>query len=344
MAPWAENRGPKKIGASLRAHLWATLFLSLLLPIKYVYSETNENQNNKPNTLSQIEAQRAAEKILNSGSDKSLESSATRAMQALVHFGSNNLGGAVKEGYRAWSAFKTSEDFDRDRKRSILAKVELSSIESASFTEQEAAFLASRTSYRRLDPKFLMEGESAKVAAEFERMTGIPRRDFLEMLSSLSENKLLVSNPKLASEVSSKFELFLQSIPNQTFRAKVKKTFGLVPDNIKEQLISKAIRASSSSRTVAQYPSTTDRAPAGLEDLDNEKDHSSSLVPNNEPSPDVIALAAQSFGFAPEEPQAGSEASGLGAVVKSALTLEPENESLFKRIHKKYQSLAPDFQ
>lgn len=106
-------------------------------------------------------------------SDESLRASAVCGMQALMDLASTKLAAAAKNGYCAYGKFRNSENLDRIKDETALRANLLSSVGSGPVLPTERT----NTSFRRLDPSFLRQGEASTIAAEFERQTGMKRED-----------------------------------------------------------------------------------------------------------------------------------------------------------------------
>lgn len=317
--------------------------------------------NNVPETLTQAEAQALAAKANATGADQSLQTSATRAMQALIQFSDSDITGAVKSAVRAYGSFKTGEDFDRMRKRNILTKAGLGSSGTLTVTEEDGAFLASRTSYRRLNPDFLSQGEAAKIAEEFEKKTGIKRKDFLEQLANASEAKLYVNDPKLFEKVQADFHSFVDKIPNAEFKAKVKGAVDLIPDLTKNQLLATAVQKAVQ-LAAKTMPSQSDLAlvektqiavgtpsPAPTRNVaatsppaapvaavapaaeGEEKSAHDEIVPTSDLTSDQMA---RSFGRETGDPF-------LAGVVRAAMGEAKDDDTIFRIVSRKYRALTP---
>lgn len=316
-----------------------------------------------PETLTQAEAQALAAKANAAGADQSLQTSTTRAMQALIQFSDSDITGAVKSAVRAYGSFKTGEDFDRMRKRNILTKAGLGSSGTLTVTEEDGAFLASRTSYRRLNPEFLGQGEAAKIAEEFEKKTGIKRKDFLEQLANASEAKLYVNDPKLFEKVQADFNAFVDKIPNAEFKAKVKGAVDLIPDLTKNQLLATAVQKAVQ-LAAKTMPSQSDLALV-------EKTQIAVGAPTPAPERAVASASAPvsaSSVVAAAEPAASSEAKEedefaprtdlssdqmartfgretgdpfLAGVVRAAMGEAKDDDTIFRIVSRKYRALTP---
>ena len=214
------------------------------------------------------------------------------------------------------------------------------------------AFLTSSTSYRRLDSAFLSSGEDAKVAEEFERKTGIQRKDFLEMLAGLSENKLYASDPQLAEKVDAQIERFVAKIPDSEFKEKVAKALELVPSLSRHKLLVQAVqnmvtvaRGFSSSTSPsgpapasvppAQAATQSARAPASAENGDG-------AVPAKKAAAEEILLDVTGQLNNDEMAKADDSKveSKIDGVVLAALSDDPGAETIFERVSRRYRMLS----
>jgi hypothetical protein len=273
-------------------------------------------------------------------------------MQALIKFGDNDIPGALSGAYKAYTKFKTSENLDRLRKQNLMAKASLG----GGYTDAEAAFMGSPTSYRRLDSSFLSSGENAKLAEEFEKKTGIKRQDFLHMLTSAAENKLYVSDPKLAEKVDSEFEAFVEKIPNPEFRAKVKNGMSLVPSLQRHQLLVKGVQKmvalAKDFQSFAPAPSDITKASAPV--LASENQASKPVVPEAvgealapvkpeeheakaEEVPGVGSLNSDEMARAQDRNIASGGDLKLDGVVLDAVKFDADKETIFQIVSRRYK-------
>lgn len=177
-------------------------------------------------SLNQAEAMAAAAAVNRRGSDQSLENSTTSAMKAMLDLNAQNQPGAVKNGYKAFGEYRTSEDLDVVRMKNRIRQIDLFTSNLTVNTPVPAWALKKeefRTTFARLDPKFLRQGEAGKVADEFERKSGMKREDFLRRMGKASELSLSPDDPRLAQKVMGQFASFVDDIPNEEFRENVKK-------------------------------------------------------------------------------------------------------------------------
>ncbi len=298
-------------------------------------------------TLSQADAQKIAAQVNELGSDQSLRSSATTAMQALIKFGDRDITGAIGSAYQAYGKFKNSENLDRLRKQGLLTKAAMGSAGSSNLTESEAAFLGSSTSFRRLNPSFLSSGEDGKVAAEFEKKTGIPRNNFLSTLTSVAENKLYASDPALAEKIDSEFENFTAKIPNSEFRAKVIAAADLVPKLSRHKLVMQSVQKFLLLASEFRSEISGGEAPKpGQPPPQNEAGRNPAATPGGAvettPSKEVYALLHPiSLNYDELDAELGPGGQKLDSVVKGAIEFGSENETIFQIVSRRYRIMAP---
>lgn len=176
--------------------------------------------------MNQAEALAAAAAVNRSGSDESMQNSTTSAMKAMLELNNQNRPGAMKNGYKAFGEYRTSEDLDIVRMKNRIRQIDMFT-NNVSIHTKVPAWAKSKevfaTTYSRLDPKFLHQGEAAKVAEEFERKSGMRREVFLKHMAKASESKISAKDPNLTEKVLSRFASFVDEIPNEEFRGNVKK-------------------------------------------------------------------------------------------------------------------------
>lgn len=301
--------------------------------------------------VSQADALKFSAQANELGSDQSLRNSTTTAMQALIKFSDNDIPGAFSTAYRAYGKFKTSENLDRARKQSLLAKASMGSAEKINLTSAEIEFLTTSTSYRRLDPAFLSKGEDAKIAAEFEKKTGITGGEFVKMLAAASESKLYVGDPKLPEKVDAEFESFLEKIPNVDFRVKVKTALGVVPSLTRHKLLVQGVQKMMAlmgpsvpstvtdadvAKIAAKVANQAERVPAAAEaPLLTEAALSTDTATETGVSDLTMKLHADEMAMADDSPSMQK----LDSVFRAAV--ETENESIFQKVSRRYRILTP---
>ena len=197
-------------------------------------------------------------------SDSSMQASTVSAMRGLMNLADRQIPSAVKNGYEAYGGYHNSVQMDANRVASIYNAFDMdteapgaatgapgvavsnsrapAAIASASGDDSSGTPLAFRSSYNRLDPGFLYKGEAAEVSAEFERRTGMSRKQFLKELGDASEAGINVHDPRMMDKVLGKFEAFAQKIPNAEFKANLKKGIDMVPATARTGLIAQGIQ------------------------------------------------------------------------------------------------------
>lgn len=196
---------------------------------------SNRPQNNAP--LNQRDIQILSRQVNDRGADESLKNSAVYAMQALMDLNATRLPAAMKNGYQAYGKFRTSENLDRMKDINAMNASSLASIGS----EPIAIPKRTVTSFRRLDPSFLTQGEAGKVAAEFERQSGMKRSDFLTHLAEASEKKISRHDPQMIDKAFGRLEHFIDKIPNKEFRANLEKNLHVVPETMRRGIVAQAV-------------------------------------------------------------------------------------------------------
>ena len=189
--------------------------------------------------LNQRDTQVSTYETSDRGSDDSLRNSAVYAMQALMDLANTKLPSAMKNGYNAYGKFRNAEDLDRLKDHAAAQANNLGSVGSDPVLKVPAK---TNTSFRRLNPSFLREGEAAKISAEFERQTGMKREDFLVQIADVSERKIRRSDPMMIDKALSNFESFLHKIPNAEFRKRAEKNIALVPDSMRRGIIAQTVQ------------------------------------------------------------------------------------------------------
>lgn len=187
--------------------------------------------------LNQRDLQLLSRQVNDRGSDESLKNSAVFAMQALMDLNATKLPSAMKNGFQAYGKYRNSENLDRLKDLNALNVNSLASIGS----EPIPLPTKTNTSFRRLDPKFLFQGDAGKVAAEFERQTGMKRSDFLTHLADASEKKISRSDPQMIDKAFSRLEHFIDKIPNQDFRKNLEKNLHVVPETMRRGIVAQAV-------------------------------------------------------------------------------------------------------
>lgn len=190
--------------------------------------------------MNQAEALAAAAAVNRSGSDESMQNSTTSAMQAMLELNNQNRPGAMKNGYKAFGEYRTSENLDIVRMKNRIRQIDLFT-NNVSIHTKVPAWAKNKevfaTTYSRLDPKFLRQGEAGKIADEFEKKSGMKREVFLKHMAKASESNISDKDPNLTEKVLGRFASFVDEIPNEEFRSNVKKQIEAVSPDSQASLI-----------------------------------------------------------------------------------------------------------
>lgn len=308
-------------------------------------------------SINQNEAQRNAADLLRIAADKSLESSASNSMQALVLLSKKDISHAVSQAYKAYGDFKNSENLDRMQKLGILSSLKMQTVETFNISDEDLKILKSKTSFRRLNPNFLSSGESAKISAEFERQTGIKKQDFLELLSTVSEAQLFVSDPKLAEKAIAAFDSFVSKIPNKEFQAKIIKAKSFLPDDDRRKLLGYAVQQMVklanrvTALVVAESNNPNQRHGVADQTLILKPSSIASTLDPEELSQNLVKTDTDDFAissdlFANQKPPKSGEFSAANFQVNELLkssTEKVEEPTLFERVSRKYKSISNNF-
>lgn len=185
-------------------------------------------------------AQRTAEQLNHMASDDSLEASSNSAMMAIMNLSALNIPGAFSNGYRAYGQYINSEKLDNMEAKAISNKGAMASIGSAAASAaQNAAPVARATSFSRLDPSYLYKGESAAVAEEFEKRSGMRREEFLRQLGEATDSDLTWDDPNLMQKLEGRFQKFTNAIPNKDFKKGLETAASMMPAAARSEALGK---------------------------------------------------------------------------------------------------------
>lgn len=296
-------------------------------------------------------------------SDDSMQVSTTYAMTALMDLASFKIPSAVNNGMTAYGKYRNSETLDRLGDENVRRAASMGSVGTG---DPSLSTVKTQTSFRRLDASFLRTGEAGKVAAEFEKRSGMPREKFLEHMSAISEKKISRYDPQMVDKVLGRFEGFINEIPNPEFRGNLQKAVNMVPSSARTGLIGKAVAKfanlmsvasggasagdSGVSAGVAAVPTTGGEAPAtdaaaaaealaavaGVEDARAPASTEGSNVPTLGASLNEIPVPAGS----------DKAANPLGSVVQAAITSsqgQAQDQTIFQQVSRVYRGMAGYF-
>jgi hypothetical protein len=322
------------------------LKLSVLLAPAIAHAEAVKNNAQ----LNQREIQVLSRQVNDQGSDESLRNSAVYAMQALMDLSATRLPNAMTNGYRAYGKFRNSENLDRLKDINALNANSLASIESG------AAELPVRTetSFRRLDPAFLYQGDAGKVAAEFERLSGMKRNDFLVHMAEASEKKIKRSDPQMIDKAFSRFEGFIDKIPNAEFRANLERNMNIVPETMRRGMVAQAVTKlagffADAGTAGAVSPLDSTISEKGVAQLAGTQ-----AAPSDQAGERKPAAATEASALPPPPGKKGKDGGILGSVVLSAIRTQGQDaapqaspsemegeQTIFQQVTKRYRILTP---
>jgi hypothetical protein len=311
---------------------------------------------------SQAAALLEAANVQKQGSDSSLQNSTTQAMQGLMDLAAQKRASAIQHGYKAYGQYLNSEELDNNR---LVSKTRFYDIYTSARRDGVKPALkfeiepteSYTTTYNRLDPKFLYEGEAGKVAAEFERKSGMKREAFLKIMARASESTISPSDPKMVDKVFTRFEAFVKEIPNDDFRKSVEKAIQEVPATVRSGMIAKGVqkvaelmaKGSGDKNNLALAPKAdfTERKPAAsvavaAVSLPAEEAPTLAAATESPPEPGAInmkMMVPSESGYRGLEKEKFT-GDLIGSVMQTALD-EQKEETIFKQVSKRYRALTP---
>jgi hypothetical protein len=297
--------------------------------------------------VNQNEAYLQADQQNRSASDTSLKHSTVYAMNALMDLGNLNIKSAVNNGMTAYGKYRNSETLDK------LGDINYNQAGALSSTGSSAPARKTDTTFRRLDPSFLRQGEYAQVAAAFEQKSGMRRDQFLGQLAEASENKIHRSDPNLVGKVIGRFESFISKVPNKDFRNNLQKGVNMVPEGMRSGLISKAVSKFANGMAAlglgegAAAPSSAPAAAAKPEATASAGEAPAAPAAASASEADgSLAAAADPAGLgrvpAAESASGAEAANPLGNIVQAALDTQEQDPTLFQIITRRYRTLTPE--
>lgn len=273
-----------------------------------------------------------------SASDNSLQHSTAYGMRALMDLGNLNIKSAVNNGMNAYGKYRNSETLDK------LGDINFNQANAmASAGSSSAAPRKTDTTFRRLDPKFLHQGEFAKVATEFEKKSGMRRETFLNQLSEVSEKKISRRDPQLVDKVLGRFESFISKIPNKDFRNNLQKGVNMVPDSMRTGIISKAVAKFSNAMVATGGPAPA-AAPMNVEAVAEKPEMFTGEAPSaaTEESESIHPSAQSPMLPERELASEGEEsANPLGNIIQAAIDTQAQEPTIFQLVTRRYRILTP---
>lgn len=307
--------------------------------------------------FSQAGAQDTASKLNNRGSDDSMQAATNSAMVAVMNLAALNIPGAFSNGYRAYGQYINSEKLDDLERKNLQRKGSMASIGqgmvggssgSAAGGNGKSGGGISGTTFSRLDPSFLYKGESAEIAAEFEKRSGMKREEFLRHLGSATDSDITFQDPNLLQKIEGRFEQFKAGIRNQDFRNGLDRAANMFSPSMRAEAIAKI-----QSFYNEQWQGGSPSAPVLAQDAGNFMgDPNTKAAPSNagassNPSP---ADKAPQRSLASADPQSMEKSLFIGISPQDSQAAINElfsqaaagdTDSIFQKVSKKYRRLTP---
>lgn len=316
--------------------------------------------NSQAEDFSQAGSQETASKLNNRGSDDSMQAATNSAMVAVMNLAALNIPGAFSNGYRAYGQYINSEKLDDLERKNQQRKGSMASIGHAPIGGSAGSSSGgggkngggiTGTTFSRLDPNFLYKGESAEIASEFEKRSGMKREEFLQHLGSATDSDITFQDPNLLQKIESRFEQFKAGIRNQDFRNGLDRAASMFSPSMRAEAIAKI-----QTYYNEQWQGGSPSAPLVATD--------SSGAPSGEKGAQAAASAAAAANavensISEKVAQRSPASSGSQSMEKNLfIGISPqdsqaainelfsqsaanENDSIFQKVSKKYRTLTP---
>ncbi len=203
-----------------------------------------------------------------------------------------------------------------------------------------------------MDRSFLYRGETAEVAAEFEKRSGMSREEFFHHLASVADSGLSWDDPQLMEKVEQHYQAFVGRIPNKDFRSSIEKAHSMFDLVKRAQIVEEAAAFYKKNRwgddsapqqyaenekqenTGATAPATAAASPVKSENADRS--------PSSLGTP-VVATAKteESTTKLSKEQMGGYLGLGGGGDELSELMTSDDADSIFRLVSKRYRKLTP---
>lgn len=212
--------------------------------------------------LTQAGAQDLAKRTNRQGSDDDQDLAYRNAMKAFMNLAALNIPGAISKGYEAYGNYINSEKFDDLEARTKALKGDMTSAGlGPAFKNAMSMMAASKgadgpdsgvsgkmkdknvpiTTMSRLDPGFMYRGETAAVAEEFEKRSGMKREEFFKHLSSATDAQYRWDDPNLQEKLEQRFQAFKANVRNPEFKAGLERAEAMVPNAIRQKMMGEAM-------------------------------------------------------------------------------------------------------
>ncbi len=309
--------------------------------------------------FSQAGSQETASKLNNRGSDDSMQAATNSAMVAVMNLAALNIPGAFSNGYRAYGQYINSEKLDDLERKNQQRKGSMASIGYAPMGGNAGTSSGgggkngggiTGTTFSRLDPNFLYKGESAEIAAEFEKRSGMKREEFLQHLGSATDSDITFQDPNLLQKIEGRFEQFKAGIRNQDFRNGLDRAASMFSPSMRAEALAK-IQSYYNEQWQGGSPSAPMVATESSGSASGEKGtQAASAAANASAVENSLAEKVAQRSPASSGPQSmeknlfiGISSQDSQATINELFSQSAanENDSIFQKVSKKYRTLTP---
>lgn len=304
-----------------------------------------------PAVAGQAAAQAEAGTLYAKAADDSLRASVLDGMRAFTQLGKGNLSGAYKSGVAAFAGYDRGGKLDDARSTAALKAHALGD-------GKGAAPAAIKTSFSRLDPAFLKQGDAAGVVADFEKVTGIRSDRFLRRLGEASDNPVEWNDPRLGSKLLGRIEAASSELRDGAFKKVFQGALRMFPaawiDRHPGEAKRKLEAAVAGKGSLGEFLALSGtKAPAGAHVAAAElKAGSEELEPvapaateektsaDAEPAAERVPASPAMVGKAAPASQGGISVGFMKEILRAQ---DQADSSLFTRVRRRYQSVAVHF-
>lgn len=309
------------------------------------------------------------------GSGDSKDEGVRNGMRAMGRLASLDIGGAIHYGYKGYGNYINSQKMDdldarAWKKKDTMLSVTDNMISSPkggqgrsmiSGEVSQGADAVNKTAntgagkskhgertapskkWRDMDRGFLFRGETAEVAAEFEKKTGMSREEFFEHVADAADAELSFDDPNLLTNLEARFERFKAGVRNPDFKSKLDKAQSMFSFLKKTEMLQEAAAFYNQHRgeggPAEQLAASDAKAPnAALNAAVAEQRAPASaaaplVVPQSNSDPRAAKLTKEQMGmYLGLAPTHGGELADI---------LAGAEDTIFKVVSKRYRKLTP---
>jgi len=208
------------------------------------------------------------------GSGDSKDEGVRNGMRAMGRLASLDIGGAIHYGYKGYGNYINSQKMDDLDARAWKKKNTMNSVTNGMIggakgggsgttagdayssvgPQSEAAKMPSGSNgkstnsesaitgnkWKDMDKGFLYRGETAEVAAEFEKKTGMSREEFFDHVANAADSNLSFDDPNLMNNLEQRFQAFKGAVRNKDFKDKLDKVHSMFSFMKKTEMLQEA--------------------------------------------------------------------------------------------------------